>query len=203
MAGVERREEILLFLKARGRASLGEVAEHLRLSKQAALRHLEALDLQGLVVYKSEERAGPGRPEHVYSLTAAAVEHFPQSHRQLAAELVQFIPGDELARFFEHRAARIEAEYAPLLAGLGPVERVHELARLATAHGHMAEVVEGEDGSLAIRQCNCPIADVAAATGHPCRLEAEMYSRLLDAEVTRTSWIADSATACTYVVKTK
>src|ERR1700693_455578 len=36
-----RREIILAFLKTRGHATLGEVASHLEVSKQAALPHLE------------------------------------------------------------------------------------------------------------------------------------------------------------------
>ena len=67
----------------------------------------------------------------------------------------------------------------------------------------MSEVVEIGDGSFEIRHCNCPIADVAAATGHPCRHEKSMYGRLLGAEVERTSWAATADPTCTYVIKSK
>jgi predicted ArsR family transcriptional regulator len=197
---VERREEILQFLKARGRASLADVAAHLGLSKQGALRHLEQLESHGLVEFTTEERTGPGRPGHVYRLTAAAGEHFPSSHRELVAELVQFVGRDQLDAFFALRAARLEAEYRPQLEGLELEEKVRRLARLASEHGHMA-TVEDDGGTLSIRQCNCPIADVAVATGMPCRHEAEMYSRLLDAEVTRATWMAEAAPACTYTIR--
>ena len=43
-----RRQTILAFLKTRGPASLGEIAAHLEVSKQGALRHLEALESAGL-----------------------------------------------------------------------------------------------------------------------------------------------------------
>ena len=196
-----RRESILAFLKTRGHATLGEVASHLEVSKQGALRHLEALEAHGLATVAHSEPHGRGRPENVYKLTPAAGEHFPDGHRELSGELVEFLSEEQLRRFFERRAERLEVEYAPRLAGLDFDARVRELAKLATEHGHMAEVVELLEGGLAIRHCNCPIQDVAARTGLPCHNEQEMYQRLLGASVTRSTWMADAAPDCTYEVK--
>ena len=196
-----RRDAILAFLKVHGQASLAEVAAHLEVSKQGALRHLEALEALGLATVASAEPHRRGRPEHVYRLTPAAGDHFPDGHRELTAELVDFMSNEQLRQFFERRAARLEAEYAPRLAGLDFEARVRELARLASEHGHMAEVVEVGDGGLAIRHCNCPIQDVAARTGLPCVNEQQMYERLLGAEVARTTWMAEAADDCTYVMK--
>src|SRR4030088_8053 len=209
-----RRQTILAFLKTHGQASLGEIAAHLEVSKQGALRHLEALEAAGLTTVASAAPpgAGPpavprgaprgrGRPENVYHLTAAAGGHFPDGHRELTGELVEFMSDDQLKRFFERRAARLEAEYAPRLAGLDFEARVRELAKLATEHGHMAEVVELTEGGLAIRHCNCPIQDVAARTGLPCVNEQQMYERLLGSPVSRSPWMAEAANDCTYEVK--
>jgi len=196
-----RRQTVLEFLKTRGHATLGEVASHLEVSKQGALRHLEALEEAGLATVASAEPHGRGRPENVYKLTSAAGEHFPVGHRELSGQLVEFMSTDQLKRFFEQRAARLEAEFARRLAGLGFEARVRELARLATEHGHMAEVVELEDGGLAIRHCNCPIQDVATRTGLPCQSEQQMYQRLLGTVVTRSSWMPEAADDCTYEMK--
>jgi DeoR family suf operon transcriptional repressor len=196
-----RRDVILAFLKTRGHATLGEIAAHLEVSKQATLRHLEALEADGLASVTAAPAHGPGRPEHVYRLTQAAGEHFPDGHRQLTTELVDFLTQHQLQDFFARRAARLEAEYAPRLAGLDFEARVRELARLATEHGHMAEVVELGDGTLAIRHCNCPIQDVAARTGLPCVNEQQMYERLLGTTVARTTWMAQAADDCTYQMK--
>jgi len=196
-----RRETILAFIKTRGHASLGEVAAHLEISKQGALRHMEALEADGLATVAPAEEHRRGRPENVYKLTPAAYEHFPHAHRELASELVEFLSEAQLKRFFERRTARLEAEYAPRLAGLDFEGRVRELAKLATEHGHMAEVVQLPTGGLAIRHCNCPIQDVAARTGLPCVNEQHMYERLLGTDVARTTWMAEAADDCTYVMK--
>ena len=196
-----RRDTILAFLKTRGHASLGDVAAHLEISKQGALRHMEALEADGLATVAPAEEHRRGRPENVYTLTPAAHAHFPHAHQELATDLVEFLSEAQLTQFFERRAARLEAEYAPRLAGLDFEGRVRELAKLATEHGHMAEVVELAGGGLAIRHCNCPIQDVAARTGLPCMNEQQMYERLLGAPVTRSTWMREAAGDCTYEVK--
>src|ERR1700682_4988314 len=132
-----RRGSILAFLKTRGQATLGEVAAHLEVSKQGALRHLEALEAAGLASVGHAEPHGRGRPESVYKLTAAAGEHFPDGHRKLAGDLVEFLSEEQLKKFFERRAERLEAEYAPRLAGLDFEARVRELANLAPEPGTM------------------------------------------------------------------
>jgi predicted ArsR family transcriptional regulator len=195
-----RREIVLAFLKSRGQATLAEVAAHLEVSKQGAMHHLEALVAEGLAVIHSQSH-GRGRPENVYSLTPAAAGHFPVGHRELAGDFVEFLSEQQLKLFFERRAARIEAEYAPRLAGLDFNGRVRELAKLASEHGHMAEVVELPGGGLAIRHCNCPIQDVAGRTALPCQNEQEMYERLLGAPVERSTWLREAAANCTYEVK--
>ena len=198
-----RKDAILSFLKASGQASLADVAAHLELSKQGALRHVDTLLAEGLIEKSSEVHLGPGRPEHVYRLTPAAAEHFPHAHRELAGELVRFMAADQLERFFAERAARTEARLAEELAGLDFEQKVRRLAELSAAGGHMTEFVDNGDGSYAIRHCNCPIADVATETGHPCHREQSMYGRLLHVDVERTTWMANSDPACTYVVKSK
>src|SRR5438105_7922929 len=196
-----RREIILAFLKTRGQATLGEVASHLEVAKQGAVRRLDGLEAAGLATMAPALPHGPGRPENAYRLTPLAGEHFPDGHRELTGELVDFMTNEQLKQFFERRAARLEAEYAPQLAGLDFASRVRELARLASEHGHMAEVVEVSGGDLAIRHCNCPIQDVAARTGLPCINEQHMYERLLGADVKRTTWMAEAGDDCTYVMK--
>src|SRR5437588_2208979 len=105
-----RQEDILFYLKGQGSATLAEIAAALLITKQGALRHLTALEAAGLVT-SSSRKGGRGRPAHVYELGAAAGDRFPQGHRELARELVAFIPQDQLKTFFKRRARAVEAEY--------------------------------------------------------------------------------------------
>jgi DeoR family suf operon transcriptional repressor len=199
---MDRKRDVLALLKARGSAGLAEIAEHLGVSKQGALRHLAALLASGLVEVSSEEHHGPGRPGHVYRLTAAAGDQFPSGHRELAGELAEFLDEAELERFFAERARRLEDEYGVRLAGLDFEERVRELARLTTERGHMTELLDRPDGGLQLRHCNCPIQDVAARGGHACRQEQDMYRRLLGALVRRSTWLGAGDASCTYDITT-
>jgi DeoR family suf operon transcriptional repressor len=197
---MDRKTDVLTLLKVRGEARLSEVAEHLGLTRQGALRHLEALQAQGLLEVSPAQAKGRGRPGHVYRLTAAASGSFPSGHRELATELVDFMESAELERFFAARARRLEAEYSVRLAGLDFEGRVRELARLARESGHMTEVVERVDGSLTLQHCNCPIQDVAARGGYACRQEQMLYERLLGATVTRSTWLGSGDANCTYEI---
>jgi predicted ArsR family transcriptional regulator len=197
---MDRKANVLALLKARGSAGLAEIARHLGLSKQGALRHLEALEARGLVEVTTAGHHRPGRPGHVYRLTAAARDHFPNRHRELAAELVTFMNEEEQERFFAMRARRLEAEYAARLTGLDFRERARELARLTTEQGHMTELMERADGSLQLRHCNCPIQDVAVRSSYPCRHEQDIYQRLLGGTVARATWLAAGDTCCTYEI---
>jgi predicted ArsR family transcriptional regulator len=197
---MDRKPEVLAFLKAREEASLGEVAEHLGLTKQGALRHLEALREGGLVtVTPTSGHPGPGRPEHHYHLTPAADQTFPHGHRELALELVNFLESRQLQRFFKVRAERLEAEYTRRLEGLSFEDKVQELARVASEHGHMTEVVK-HDGKLELRHCNCPIQDIAVRTSYPCQQEQAMYERLLGTRVERKTWLGQGDSSCTYEI---
>lgn len=199
----KRRDRVLGFLKGHGPASLAEIAAHLEISKQGALRHLDSLLASGLVERRPELPAGPGRPEHVFRLTAAAEAHFPRAHRELAGDLVKFMAPADLERFFAERSARVAAAIAPRLEGQDLATRVRLLAEMAAESGHMTEVKDNGDGSFVIRHCNCPIADVAAQTGHPCHRELAMYETLLGSEVERTTWLANADADCSYVVRSR
>src|SRR5262245_65742396 len=153
---MERKHDLLMLLKVKGSAGLTEIAEHMGLSKQGALRHVEALQARGLVEVFTEPHRGRGRPANVYRLTPAAQDYFPSGYRQLAAELVDSMEVEELERFFAGRARRLEAEYERRLAGLNLEERARALARLTTEQGHMTEVVERPDGGFSCVTATAP-----------------------------------------------
>ncbi|MDQ6773373.1 MAG: MarR family transcriptional regulator [Candidatus Dormibacteraeota bacterium] len=196
---MDRKGDVLQFLKAAGPTGVGEVAAHLGISRQGAFKHLEALVARGLVETAAGEHHGPGRPGHLYGLTEAARGAFPSGHRQLAADLVTFLDQDELERFFAARAERLETEFGDRLRGRPLAERVRELGRLGVEHGHMTEVTESPD-KLELKHCNCPIGDVAVLTGLPCRHELDTYRRLLGVPVERSTWAAAGDATCTYEI---
>ncbi len=198
------RRALLIALRKRGEARAEELAEELDVTVSAVRQHLQGLAAGNLVEHR-EERAGPGRPRHVYRLGAAAEALFPRSYGELTVELLDYI-GDEdpelVARAFERRRrARVERT-RERLAGLDFEARVAEVAQVLDEDGYLADVEALDDGSFQIREHNCAILAVAQRYGHACGAEIAFLREVLpDADVTRVSHILTGATACTYEVR--
>jgi DeoR family transcriptional regulator, suf operon transcriptional repressor len=205
------RRALLIALRKRGEARAEELAEQLEVTVSAVRQHLQGLTAADLVMHR-EERAGPGRPRHVYRLAPTAEALFPRSYGELTVELLDYI-GDEdpelIARAFERRRrARVERT-RERLSGLNFDARVAEVARVLDEDGYLAEVerldAEGaEDGTggWRILEHNCAILAVAQRYGHACGAEIAFLREVLpDADVTRVSHILTGAHACTYEVR--
>lgn len=203
------RRALLIALRKRGEARAEELAEQLDVTVSAVRQHLQGLAAADLVAHR-EERAGPGRPRHVYRLAPAAEALFPRSYGELTVELLDYI-GDEdpdlVARAFERRRrARVERT-RERLERLDFDARVAEVARVLDEDGYLAEVERLDDdadgpGGWRILEHNCAILAVAQRYGHACGAEIAFLREVLpDADVTRVSHILTGAHACTYEVR--
>jgi DeoR family transcriptional regulator, suf operon transcriptional repressor len=202
------RRALLIALRKRGEARAEELAEQLEVTVSAVRQHLHGLAAADLVAHR-EERAGPGRPRHVYRLAPAAEALFPRAYGELTVELLDYI-GEEspelVARAFERRRrARVERT-RERLAGLDFDARVAEVARVLDEDGYLAEVERlGEDGAAdgwRILEHNCAILAVAQRYGHACGAEIAFLREVLpEADVTRVSHILTGAHACAYEVR--
>ncbi len=212
------RRALLIALRKQGEARAEELAEQLDVTVSAVRQHLQGLAAADLVAHR-EERAGPGRPRHVYRLAPAAEALFPRSYGELTVELLDYI-GDEdpqlVARAFERRRrARVERT-RERLAGLDFDARVAEVARVLDEDGYLAEVERlpartgGDAGDPAapapsgwrILEHNCAILAVAQRYGHACGAEIAFLREVLpEADVTRVAHILAGATACAYEVR--
>jgi DeoR family suf operon transcriptional repressor len=200
------RRALLVALRKRGEARAEELAAQLDVTVSAVRQHLQGLAAADLVAHR-EERAGPGRPRHVYRLAPAAEALFPRSYGELTVELLDYI-GDEdpelVARAFERRRrARVERTQVRL-AGLDFDARVAEVARVLDEDGYLAEVepLPGEQDGWRIVEHNCAILAVAQRYGHACSTEIAFLREVLpDADVVRVSHILSGAHACAYEVR--
>lgn len=203
------RRALLVALRKRGEARAEDLAGELAITVGAVRQHLHGLAAADLVTHR-EERAGPGRPRHLYHLAPAAEALFPRAYGELTVELLDYI-GDEdpslVARAFERRRrARVE-RVRERLEGLDFDARVAEVARVLDEDGYLAEVepLEEDDagrGGWRILEHNCAILAVAQRYGHACGAElAFLREALPDAEVTRVSHILTGAHACAYDVR--
>jgi len=172
----EPKRRVLDHLKRGGAASTRSVAEALDVSNVAARQHLADLVAMGLVAADTAAPEGKGRPAVMWQLTALAHDLFPDRHDALTLDLIEIIRStlgeDGLQRVIEARTARQLDSLRAVLPPAAPLRaRVEALAKQRTSEGYMAEVQEGDDGSLLLLEHHCPICDAAQSCQAFCSTE--------------------------------
>jgi predicted ArsR family transcriptional regulator len=200
------RHAILLHLRQQGPAAPDQVAGALGASRTGVTSQLHALETAGLVSHVAV-RHGVGRPRHQYDLTPDAQALFPTNYDGLAVGLLAALDqlgGPELVEdVFRARQCQLAETMSTRIAERTPpdaplVDRVRALAAIQDEAGYIAEVIEGSDGALLLREHNCAIHDVAKAVPAACESELDLFERVLGASVERETHIACGDRSCTY-----
>ena len=202
---------LLDHLKRNESVAVSELAEVLGVTTVAVRQHLEQLEASGLVervaVTKPAGERGRGRPAAAWSLTAMAIDLFPDRHADLTIELIASIReavGQEgLDQVLAKRSTRQQAAYAKVL-GETPVKiRASSLAKVRSDEGYMAEVLDEGDRGLVLVEHHCPICDAAAECQGLCRDELETFQQLFSgvATVERESHLLSGDSRCTYRIQ--
>lgn len=198
----DSQRELLLEVKRRGEATLGELAPAFDLATETLREHLNALTARGLIRRVGRRRDGPGRPAIVYALSEPGEALFPQREGELLRELAEHLSEsgreDVLEEFFERRIARRRDEAESRLEGLEGEERVREIARILSEEGFMAEVESDGDGGVRLRLCHCPLKEMVAVSSLPCRAEIGYIEELLGRSLERSEYMPDGDHSCTY-----
>lgn len=201
------KKELLHLIKQKGTLSMDEAVTYTDLAKTTLREHFLQLERDGYI-RREYIRSGPGRPSLQYQITPKGHRLFPSSESELIRELLKFLKeqGNHQAieRFFETfweerlKKARLkmdEASEKDLKSRLG------KLMEFLEEEGFMPEYeVSEEDGTISIKECNCPFSEVIKETRLPCKLEAMFYRKLFNENVERTTYIAEGDFSCTYEV---
>lgn len=202
------KKDLLDLIKQKGTLSMDEAAAHTDLAKTTLREHFLQLERDGYI-RREYIRSGPGRPSLQYQITPKGNHLFPSSESELIRELLKFLKerGDEqtIEQFFESfweqrlKKARSRMDVA---SENDLKSRLGKLMGFLEEEGFMPEVESNtEDGTIIIKECNCPFSEVVKETRLPCKLEAMFYRKLFNENVERTSYIADGDFACTYEIQ--
>jgi predicted ArsR family transcriptional regulator len=199
------RRAIVKLLKSEGALDSARLAERLRLTPMAVRQHLYALQREKLVT--AEERPVPrGRPAKHWQLTSEADRLFPDAYAELSLALIGAVGktfgSSGLKRVLEARGAMQRADYGARIPAPAPLDvKLHELARVRTEEGYMAEVAREGDGFLFIER-HCPICAAANACQGFCSTELDLFRAVLGAGVAieRTEHIIAGDRRCVYRV---
>ncbi|MBX7222013.1 MAG: ArsR family transcriptional regulator [Blastocatellia bacterium] len=199
----EKRCEIVNLLKAQGAMTVDALAAELKLTKVSIRRHLELLEKEELVSFRTEWQER-GRPHHVYSLTAKAESLFPKTYDVFARDMLRITQqcfGERgVLKVLSTRADEMVATLKPHLEGLGFDERVEKLAVLLIERGYLAECQRMPDGSYMLIERNCPTINVAYEFNQVCQQEKRLYAEVLGCDVIREQRIASGDQVCAYRV---
>jgi DeoR family transcriptional regulator, suf operon transcriptional repressor len=198
------RRALLVTLRKRGEATVDDLAGIVGVTPSAVRQHLTGLSAAGFVTHRAV-RGAPGRPRHLYRLSAGAEGLFPKYYGELTNELLSYVQDEDpevLERIFERRRRRRVDQAAKRLAGKSFSKRVSELARILDEDGYLADFEAATDGSYRITEHNCAILAVAQRWGAACTTEIEFLREVLpDAQVDRVAHMMAGAHVCRYEIR--
>jgi DeoR family suf operon transcriptional repressor len=196
----------LELLKLHPDAALREIAEGLRVTKAAALRHLAGLEASGLVS-RTAPPAGVGRPPARFRLTTESSHLFPQAYAQMSTSALAFIERKlgraSVVQLLQERADDVGEASAPRLRDRELSDRIQELARIREEGGYMAEVGARRRGSTEMLEHNCPILAIASEYPEACEVERQLFQRMLKAKVNTEHRMAAGHPVCRFLIRPK
>lgn len=199
----ESRTTIIELLKVKGALTVEQLAQELAVTKVCVRRHLSVLESDGLIEYE-QEHLERGRPRFVYRLTAKASCLFPCNYDEFAKEVLSQVRREfgeaGVERVLQGRMDELVLELREQLAGLSLEERVKKLVKIVCEKGYLAETRKLKDGSIRLRQRNCPTEKVATSYPQLCEQELRAYSEALNCQVLLECRIVEGATVCEFKI---
>lgn len=198
----DTRQQILKILRERGQATVEELSGELRLTSATIRHHLDILRGDGLVESPEiRRRSIPGRPQYVYSLTEAASDHFPQNYAGLAnmifSEVRERLSPVEQDAVMKNIAGRIAGEFPPGPPGESLSARLGRVVSFLDGKGYMVRYEAGGAG-YTLYVTNCPYRDVVQNHEQVCKIDVNLFARLLGVAPERVSRVTSEDGTCTF-----
>jgi DeoR family suf operon transcriptional repressor len=200
----ETRRALLEQIKRQGEVAVDRLAAAAEMTVSGTRQHLVALERDGLIAYR-EVREGPGRPRHLYSLTAAGDALFPRAYAELTNELLEYVESEDpklLERIFDRRGQRRLEQARARTAGLAFAEKVGAVAQILDEDGYLADFERRADGAYVITERNCAVLSVARRYRHACGSELTfLRAALPEADVERIAHQLTAGHVCAYEIR--
>ncbi|MBI1277041.1 MAG: hypothetical protein GC179_02825 [Anaerolineaceae bacterium] len=204
----ETRQYILDILREKGQATVDEMVGDLQKRRGSAItavtvrHHLNELLKEELITTTDlKHRDTPGRPQHVYILTTAAISHFPNNYQPLVNHLLEQLsnsfPGNEINVVFEGIADSMAANAA--IPALSVSERLNYVVQYLNDHGYNAHW-ENNGHGFTLHTTNCPYHQVAKDNRILCEMDMRLVSSLLGVVPRLISRISDGDASCSYFI---
>ncbi len=200
------KREILLILKRETQSDLQTLAQRLHISKMAVHKHARELEARGMV-QRVPVRGDVGRPRLALRLAPSAANLFPRAYAGVTCAALAYIEEKLGRRAVEEALRRRQVEtlanYRDQVKAETLADRVHQLAELRDKEGYMAEDHRAGPSKFEILEHNCPILAVAENYWEACKVERELFQRVLDANVETTHRVVAGGNVCRFLVTPK
>jgi predicted ArsR family transcriptional regulator len=204
----ETRQYILDILRLKHQATVDELVVDLEKRRGTSItavtvrHHLnELLKEQLITTTELKHRDSPGRPQHVYILTDAAIEHFPSNYQPLVTHLLKqltiSLSNSQVNVLFEDVADHMATDAA--VPSLSLVERLNYVVNYLNDHGYNANWEYGENGFV-LNTTNCPYHQLAEGNRMLCEMDMRLVSSLLGIVPRLVSRISDGDSTCSYFI---
>ena len=186
------RQRVLTQLNKSGRASARELARTLRMSEANVRHHLRVLASDGRVTIASIRAEGRGRPEKVFSLSAALAG-------DNLAGLAEALLSAERSTLNVERLAEVILNSSPF-ANLPISKRLAMLVEKLNERHYQSRWEAGAEGPRVIFG-RCPYA--AVIEGHPelCQMDASVLNHALNGDVRQIEKIEKGRGVCIFSIR--
>lgn len=201
---VDTRQTMLIFIKNKGSATAGEVAAHMRITREGARQQLQQLEREGWIERGARAQAEhAGRPAVAFVISAAGDHLFPKSYDALSLTLMDAVAdrlGPQaldklLAALTDHQVRQWE----PKLAGKSLPERIKALKGIYDVDDAYTSVKKDARGYVLVER-NCPFLNVALKRPRLCSVTVATLTRLLGVRVVREERFQDGDRRCAFRV---
>ena len=205
----DSRRAIVIALKDRGSATIGDLAAILGLTSEAIRQQLLHLTQEGWVataVHRESRRGRIGRPSTHYRLSPAGEHLFPKNYDALTIAMIDAIR-EELGegatvRVLERISNDRVAALAPSVEGRSIEAKIDALKDWYLEDDpYMDTASDGEDYLLIER--NCPFYNTAMDRPELCSVTINALTRLLGVRVERQEKFQDGDGRCVFHVFVK
>jgi DeoR family suf operon transcriptional repressor len=195
--------QIMTILQRRGRSTVRDLEDALSVTANAVRQQVTSLIAEGYV-QQEVERAGRGRPRHIYSLTAAGRTLFPHHYDEFTNGLLREILISDGSQKVEELLGRIgrrlAAQYESELDGLATIERTARLTELLNAKGILAEMRIQPDG-IVFHEYTCPYYELAREHRAICDMEEGMIAQAVKQPVELVACTLDGNHGCQFRIQ--